>query len=144
MSEEEKKIEKPLTARQKNFLKILKAKGGNVAATCETFGITRQTHYDWLENLTYKKIVEDIQESLLDFSESQLVKKIKEGDNTCIIFHLKTKGRNRGYIERSQLDMEGNFNNTNKNNYSKEYIEALNRQTKAIEARNRLLEEGNK
>lgn len=40
----------------------------------------------------------------LDFAESELFKQIKEGNITGVIFFLKTKGKKRGYIERSEFD----------------------------------------
>jgi hypothetical protein len=36
----------------------------------------------------------------IDFAESQLHKQIKEGSTAATIFFLKTKGKQRGYVER--------------------------------------------
>ena len=42
-------------------------------------------------------------ERALDMSESQLLKAVQAGDGQMIRFHLMTKGKNRGYVERSEL-----------------------------------------
>lgn len=77
---------------------------GIVTSACRIVGISRETHYRWLsEDPEYKKAVEDISEVALDFAESQLHKQIQEGEVTSTIFYLKTKGKNRGYIERSEV-----------------------------------------
>lgn len=47
--------------------------------------------------------MENINERNLDYAESALLKLIKEGNATALIFFLKTKGKHRGYIERSEL-----------------------------------------
>ena len=47
----------------------------------------------------------DVDESLIDFSESKLLEQINDGNLTAIIFHLKTKGKKRGYVEKSESDM---------------------------------------
>lgn len=85
-------------------------------------GIARTTHYKWLqEDFDYKSEFEELADQALDFVESKLfelieganrqvvtsdgIKTIKEPPNTAaVIFYLKTKGKKRGYIERSSLD----------------------------------------
>jgi len=47
--------------------------------------------------------VVDAKEGMLDFAEGKLMEKIKAGDNTAIIFYLKTQGKARGYIERQEF-----------------------------------------
>jgi len=51
--------------------------------------------------------VHEAKERMLDFAEGKLYEKIKGGDNTCIIFYLKTQGKARGYIERHEVSGEG-------------------------------------
>ena len=45
----------------------------------------------------------------LDYAESKLVENIGKGDTTAIIFTLKTKGKSRGYIERSEVHQETTY-----------------------------------
>lgn len=76
-------------------------KGGNMAATAAALGVTRQSLYKWRkENEELAKMLDDIDEGILDFTESKLVEKVNEGNLTAIIFLLKTKGKKRGYVEQ--------------------------------------------
>lgn len=50
-----------------------------------------------------REAVQEAKESMLDFAEGKLYEKIRNGDNACIIFYLKTQGRHRGYVERSEV-----------------------------------------
>lgn len=43
-------------------------------------------------------------ESVIDLAESKLIENIGDNDNTAIIFYLKTKGKKRGYVERSEVE----------------------------------------
>ncbi len=54
----------------------------------------------------YAKKVEDLSDMVLDFAESQLHKQIKEGNTTATIFYLKTKGKKRDYVERTEIKHE--------------------------------------
>lgn len=95
-----------ITAKQKAFLEIFKKVSGNVSIACEKVAVSRGTYYNWIKaNPRFKDAVDEINEGLIDFSESKLHLKINEGDTTAIIFHLKTKGRNRGYVERVENDV---------------------------------------
>lgn len=100
---------------------------GIVTTACKSIGLPRSTYYTWLkEDIDFRFAVDEIQEVAIDFVESKLIEKIRgiqmlgksngNGDDededptytlppsdTAIIFYLKTKGRKRGYQERTLL-----------------------------------------
>ena len=87
--------------KKKAMLEALRSSLGIVTRAAELVGIDRRTHYRWMrEDDEYKQQVDDLQEVALDFAESRLHKLMDDGNAASIIFYLKTKGRNRGYIER--------------------------------------------
>ena len=45
----------------------------------------------------------------LDFAESALHNNIREGKETSTIFFLKTRGKKRGYIEKTEVDNTHTF-----------------------------------
>jgi len=78
---------------------------GVVTPACKNVGISRQTHYDWLnDDEEYKKAVQALDDVAIDFAESQLHKQIKDGQTASTIFYLKTKGKKRGYIEKQEIE----------------------------------------
>lgn len=88
------------------MLAAMKASLGVVSTACEQTGISRQTHYNWIaSDAEYKQECEALAERTIDFAESHLFKLIKNGNPAAIIFYLKTKGRNRGYVERQEVDV---------------------------------------
>ena len=92
---------------KKAMIKALHDTVGVVSPACEAVGIHRSTHYRWLEeDQEYKKEVESVQDFQLDFVESKLFDNIRNNDVTSTIFYLKTRGRSRGYIERSELKID--------------------------------------
>lgn len=92
------------TIKKKAMIKALEKSLGIVTLACKEVGIERSTHYDWLKaDEEYKKKVEDIGEVALDFAESKLHKQIDKEDTTATIFYLKTKGKKRGYVERTEI-----------------------------------------
>lgn len=115
--------------RKKALIEAMRVNLGNVTKSCELVGINRKTFYEYLkDDEEFKESIEEVGESALDFVESKLfqriegveveeekafsyegkveVKKIKRQyppDTTAIIFYLKTKGKERGYIERQEI-----------------------------------------
>lgn len=78
---------------------------GVVTSAAKIANIDRTIHYDWLKSdPEYKQRVESIKDIALDFAESQLHKQIQDGEVSSTIFYLKTQGKNRGYIERTELE----------------------------------------
>lgn len=95
-----------LTARnKKTFLEALEDAKGIVADACRATKIGRTTHYDWMKSdEDYKNAVLDIREAAIDFVESKLFNRIEKEDTVATIFYLKTIGKNRGYVERQEVD----------------------------------------
>lgn len=79
---------------------------GVVKMACESVGISRQTHYNWLkEDAAYKTACDNLPEVVLDFAEHHLHKLISQGNPAATIFLLKTKGKKRGYVERKEIEV---------------------------------------
>lgn len=90
---------------KENFVKVFRQSMGIVKYACEAVKISRQTYYNWYNSdAEFKQAVEDVNEESIDFAENALRKKIAEGDTTATIFYLKTKGKKRGYVERTEID----------------------------------------
>jgi len=89
---------------KERLLQALEQSLGIVTTACKNAMIHRSTYYDYYKNdLDFKNKVDDIQNVALDFAESQLHKQIQSGNTSATIFYLKTKGKNRGYIERQEI-----------------------------------------
>lgn len=90
-------------------LQVLKNNLGNISITCEKCGISRRTFYNYMNKYqAFAEEVEFINDINLDFAESMLLKNIREGKETSLIFYLKTKGKDRGYVERIEQKVEVN------------------------------------
>jgi hypothetical protein len=92
--------------KKARFLKAYALKECNTSAACEAAGIgSRGTIGAWKsEDPAFAEAVFDLEEADLDFSESALKKQIKQGNIAAIIFHLKCKGKKRGYVEKTEID----------------------------------------
>jgi hypothetical protein len=90
--------------KKKALLAALEKNLGIVTQATKQVGIHRSTYYDWMEqDPEFAKAARDIQEVALDFVEGKLLKRIQDESDTAILFYLKTKGKHRGYIERTEV-----------------------------------------
>lgn len=90
-----------------NLLQAMEKHLGVVTTACKSAGCSRETFYKYCkEDEEFKTKVEDISNITLDFAESQLHKQIMDGNTTATIFYLKTKGKKRGYVERTEVQQE--------------------------------------
>lgn len=117
------------------FEQIANACGGILSDIAANFKVARNTVYAWCENDSeFRKALEDSRERFVDLAESNLRKLvagvpaietdengekrfagwIEKPSETAIIFTLKTRGKKRGYIERSEVEadvsMKGSIN----------------------------------
>lgn len=90
---------------KKNLLKALENTYGIVTDACKQANISRSTYYKYYkQDKQFKADVDDINNTAIDFVESQLFKLIGEGNITGIIFFLKTRGKARGYSEKFEVE----------------------------------------
>lgn len=101
--------EHKFTPKQKKVLRALEDNLGVVTQACQDSAVARGLFYQWKNQIPeFARIVEDIQEVALDFVENMAFERVKEKSDTMIIFYLKTKGKGRGYIEKSMVDVTSN------------------------------------
>lgn len=97
-----------MEAKKEGFIDAYTKSFGNITQSCKAVDISRQTYYRWIkDDEEFKGLVDAIEplEVFLDFAENSLVKKMSEGDTASIIFALKTKGKKRGYVERTDHEV---------------------------------------
>ena len=98
--------------KQAIFLQCYTKNYPAVYKACKEAGINRDTYYRWMkEDPKFKAKVEETSEAMLDRLENVLYYKADVEQNmTAIIFILKTKGRERGYVERREVDFPEGVN----------------------------------
>ena len=78
---------------------------GIVSDACKSVDVSRVTYYKYLkEDEEFKKSIDEIEGVVIDFVEGKLFKLIEKGDVAATLFYLKTKGKSRGYVERSEVE----------------------------------------
>lgn len=90
------------------FLKAVPGTGGLYTKIAKKLKIQRQTVARYIERYPdLKAAVEDEIESTIDTAEEAIKGKIAEGDTQAIMFFLKTKGKHRGYTEKTETELSG-------------------------------------
>lgn len=96
------------TITNKRIIEALKEAKGNMTLAAKMLGCTRQMIYK--RSKTSKKIQDTIAESrevAVDNAESALQRAVLEGNFKAIAFTLRTIGRDRGYVERTEQEISG-------------------------------------
>ena len=92
--------------KKETFLQCLHNNHGHISNACVSANIARKTYYRWIEkDSDFKERVYEVSEALVDHVESKLLQKINDLDTTSIIFFLKCKGKDRGYTERTEIEL---------------------------------------
>ena len=110
---------------KRKMLNALEESLSIVTLAAQKAGIHRSTHYQWMQDdLEYKKQVEELNNVCLDFAESKLFDNMRKNKETSTIFFLKTRGKNRGYVERQEIDLGTD------NHFRVEIVDPLDEDTK--------------
>jgi hypothetical protein len=80
----------------------------NIAWLCKQINIQRRSFNRWREcDPEFERACQDVQEEIYDEAEVLLQKKMRENDTTSLIFFLKTKCKQRGYVEKKEIEHIG-------------------------------------
>lgn len=81
---------------------------GLVSVAAKLLGAHRDSVYRALKRWpTLHHVKAAATEDVNDVAEHRLYEAIERGDPWAVQFYLKTKGKSRGYVERSELDLRG-------------------------------------
>ena len=98
------RIDERVSQEKADILQALANTSGIVSSACKAANVSRMTYYRWYnEDPDFREKADDIKELQKDFAESLILKKMKEGDTTMIIFYAKTQMKDRGYTERKEI-----------------------------------------
>lgn len=117
-----KKVDHRVAKNKEAFLKAYRASLGNITIACENVNVGRQTYYNWIESdKDFEAECGHVEEELIDFAQSKLLENMngikvlgakgivydRAPDTIALLFFLKTKGKKRGYVERTEHTGEG-------------------------------------
>jgi hypothetical protein len=95
-----------MDAKKTELLEQLVKAKGIVTKACEVLQMPRSTYYLWYNSdPEFKSEADSINDVVLDFAEDKLYKLVDDGDTAATIFLLKTRGKKRGYVEKSEVDL---------------------------------------
>jgi len=98
------RIDERVAQEKADLLQALANTSGIVSSACKAANVSRMTYYRWYnEDPDFREKADDIKELQKDFAESLILKKMKAGDTTMIIFYAKTQMKDRGYTERKEI-----------------------------------------
>jgi DNA invertase Pin-like site-specific DNA recombinase len=101
------KIEKPAPYRKyiaEQMIDALAESMGMISPAARKLGCSRTTVRRYLaEYPEIAEAIEDANEEVNDIAELKLLDAIKRGEAWAICFRLKTKAKNRGYVEKAEL-----------------------------------------
>jgi len=84
--------------------KALRESRGLVSVAAQKLGCTSRTVRNYKNRyVSVEEAAVEARNTLIDTAEQNLADKVEEKDMTAIIFTLKTLGKSRGYVERSEF-----------------------------------------
>lgn len=86
----------------------LRKAGGFISHAAAMLGISQQSLSKRIQRSErLQQVRAETTEKHLDLAETKLIEAVKAGEAWAICFFLKCQGKQRGYIERGQLEVSG-------------------------------------
>ena len=98
-------------AKKRIFIANFVANQGMVQMSCDSVDINRTTYERWCKKDA--KFVQNIQAAMerkLDKIETKLLNLVEAGDTQATIFSAKCLLKQRGYVEKKDINVSGNMN----------------------------------
>ena len=93
------------------LIRALVESHGVVKPACERCGVGRRTYYAYYkDDPDFRRAIDTMNDIALDYVESKLFSNIEKGYEASIIFFLKTRGKERGYVEHKETTSTINLN----------------------------------
>lgn len=87
-----------------DMVKVIEQSRGLLTHAADALGCDRKTIYNYAKEYPeVQAAIDSARDRMTDVAEGKLFQKISEGDNTALIFYLKTQGKKRGYVERQEV-----------------------------------------
>jgi hypothetical protein len=85
----------------------LKRFKGAVSSAAKSLGVSKTTLQKYIiKSKVLKDLIVELTETEIDEVESELMGQVRKGNMTAILFYLKCKGKDRGWVERSELSVD--------------------------------------
>lgn len=93
-----------VTPKNHQIVEALEKSAGIITVAAQMLGMRRECLSRRISKAgALQEALKAIEERTLDLAEGQLLKSIKNGNLTAVIFFLKTKGMRRGYAEKRDV-----------------------------------------
>jgi hypothetical protein len=89
---------------QQQMIDAIRATKGMVYLTAQRLGCDVKTVYNYRDRYATVRAEMELQDGLVDdTAELKLMQAITKGEAWAIQFRLRTKGKNRGYVDRTEI-----------------------------------------
>lgn len=90
--------------KTEQFINVIPGTGGIITAIARKIGCDWTTAKNFIYNHPTVKAAYDAEcEGILDLAEAKLIEQINGGEGWAIKYMLSTKGKSRGYVERTEV-----------------------------------------
>lgn len=101
-------VTRAVREKQNRFIKELINQNYHITNTCKKLGIPNSNYYKWkAKDKNFVAVLEKLRDQEVDVIEDSFRDLIKERNPQAVIFGLKTRGKDRGYVERSEVQHFG-------------------------------------
>lgn len=87
----------------------------NPSRACQMVNLSPSKFQRWMMDDDFKALIDQLQRHKKDFFEEGLVKAVKKGETAAVLFANRTLNRDRGYGDKSELEITGSVNHKHEN-----------------------------